>query len=98
MTPAERKKVAAVIRRLTREPLTALERRAVLAMSPGKHARWVTGAAKRFLRNAQALDEMTEAQRRFLWRLALQYRDRLDGRLRQEAWARRAWAFQKEER
>ena len=99
LTHAEARQVQAVIRRLTREPITGVEAAVLFRLYPGKRATWCHAAERRFLRSINhvadddAAIELTLAQRRFLWRIAFRHRNRLDGSLREQAWQNRAFAF-----
>lgn len=79
--------VDAVIRRLTREPMTPLEWWIVLRLRPGKCARWCTTGERRFLRSlyldhvtcvwAGTIQALTYKQRQWLWALAWKYQTKL---------------------
>lgn len=76
MTKAERQ-VAAVVRRLTAEPIGPIDRLVIGELLPGKKARWCTKNERRFLRDIAGADEMTARQRRWLYAIAWRYRARL---------------------
>lgn len=70
-------RVDAVVKRLTRAPITILERWLVLQLRPGRRATWIEGEPKRFLRSLQKATELTYRQRAWLYDLAWRYRHRL---------------------
>lgn len=74
---AESRRVRSVKARLTRGPITPFERGLILRLAPGKNATWVTGKPKRFLRDLQHLETLSDAQRQYLWSLARQFARRL---------------------
>ena len=87
MTPSqEARQVKRVISRLTRQPVTTIERKAIHELFPGTHARWITGPPKRFLRDLQCAEMLTSRQRVYLWGLIWRYRARVNSTIREHAW------------
>lgn len=80
-------------RELVRTPVTSMDRRAIAALTPGFVTYPVGSHMKRFMREAQTLEQLTDGQRRFLWRIAYSFRRQVrDGEVIDHAASVREWA------
>lgn len=74
--------------------VTPMDRRAIDAITPGVVSYPVGSPQKRFAREVQGKQELTESQRKFLWRITWWYRRQItDTEVVEEAGRLREWAM-----
>lgn len=84
--------VAAVVRKLTRAPISEDERQLIVWMQPPRVSYGASHSMKNFVGGLLHCDHWTDAMRRYFWRIAYRYRRQIPRAFALEAEDKLPWA------